>query len=94
MTAKLPHGCGFCNHIFRCAPLAGNLPDDALGSGFTVVLRIDTFGAAIGAETLATLPAKPRIGVLLTDRHGFAVGMVSALHFPAPSVPVTLSPRA
>ncbi len=92
MAVKLPQGRGFCNPIFRSAPLAGNLPDDALGSEFTVVLRIDTFGAMIAVRTVAALCAKPH-AVLLTGRRGFTIRMVSAVHLPAPSVPVTVSRR-
>lgn len=65
------------------SPAAGHLPNNALGSEFTIETRAVTFTATFDFQTLATFPAKTGF-VLLTDRKGFSFRMVSTLHLFTP----------
>ena len=61
------------------SPVTGHFPNNALGSEFTIESRANTTTAVIDIQTLTALPAKTGF-ILLTDRKGFTIRMVSTLH--------------
>ncbi len=69
-------------HVFLPA-VFWHLPDDALGSEFTVKFWIDAFAAIVNVKALAALLAESCL-VFLTDTNCLPIRVISTLHFNFP----------